>query len=123
MAFCGFCGYNNESGSTFCPMCGRPMNGPTLDNPLRGKAIASMVLGIIACALSGIVGIVTGTIGLNFSLKIKKDPDAYLKNKGVVTAGFICSIIGLCLGVLTLILEIILIIFYVNLFTSGYLYY
>lgn len=114
MSFCGYCGYNNETGSTYCPMCGRPMNGTTLANPLRGRAIASMVLGIISCALSGLVGIITGIIGLNFSTKLKKDPDAYSKNKGFVTAGFICSIIGICLSVFYLIFLTIFSIVYLN---------
>ena len=118
MSFCGYCGYNNETGSTYCPMCGRPMNGTTLDNPLRGRAIASMVLGIVSCALASslVIGLVTGIIGLNFSTKLKKDPDAYSKNKGFITAGFICSIIGISLSAFYMIFGTIFSIVYLSYF-------
>jgi uncharacterized membrane protein len=76
------------------------------------NATACLVLGIISIAIC-LIGFITGIIGI---ILHKKDKEIYATNPAVYEAsfknskaGYICSIIGLCLSVLV-------IIFYVGYF-------
>ena len=65
-----------------------PINGPV---PGKGKATASLVLGILSFFF---VPVILGIIGLVLSCQSKKE--GY--QSGVRTAGFVTSLIGLILG-------------------------
>ncbi len=62
-------------------------------------AIASLVLGIISLVLSfcglGIISVFTAIVGIVLGTLGRKDPE----KKGMATAGLICSIIALVLGI------------------------
>lgn len=84
--------FNNENNNITPPQV-------TPAIPGRGKAIASLVLGIlsIVCwffAVSSIVSIIFGIIGLILSSSAKKD--GY--QGGIKTGGFVTSLIGLIGG-------------------------
>jgi hypothetical protein len=108
--FCIQCGYNLTSipiGST-CPECGRAVapafHGQVL--PTSGKSIASLVLGICSipsCVLYGVPAIVCGILAIVFARKAKaqlKAGQAGGSTQSMATAGLICGIIGLCLGLI-----------------------
>ncbi len=74
----------------------------------RSAAIASLVLGIVAVALSElpIVPIILAAIGLSQASKAKR-----LGNTGgLQTAGFILSVLGMVFGVLFLLLYVVVIV-------------
>lgn len=71
-------------------------------NPAKGKAVASLVLGIIALVLCwwgwvGIVSIILSIIGIILGVGARKEllPD---QGKGMATGGLVCSIIALVLS-------------------------
>ena len=60
----------------------------------NGKAIAGLVLGIVSIVLIffgayGVFGLICGVIGIILSIKARNENPT-----GIVTAGFVCSIIG-----------------------------
>ncbi|CAN2326312.1 DUF4190 domain-containing protein [Fusobacterium sp. oral taxon C10] len=63
-------------------------------------AIASLVLGIVSLVLSffglGIISVFTAIVGIILGVLGRKDPE----KKGMATAGLVCSIIALVLGVI-----------------------
>lgn len=63
-------------------------------------AIAALVLGIVSIVLSffgqGIMGAILGVVGVILGVLGKKDPE----RKGMATAGMVCSIIGIVLGLI-----------------------
>ncbi|WP_306639879.1 CCC motif membrane protein [Sanyastnella coralliicola] len=84
------------------------------------NATASLVLGIISivgsCLFAGLVGLITGIIGLVISGKDKKEyaanPEAYTEQSYKLSkAGRVCSIIGLILSALAFIFVIIYVVF------------
>lgn len=108
--FCVQCGYNLTGvaiGST-CPECGRVVatsfHAQML--PTSGKAITSLVLGICSipvCILYGIPAIICGVLAIIFARIAKaqvEEGKAGSNSKGMATAGLICGIIGLGLGLL-----------------------
>ena len=81
---------------------GPPGYVPQVDAP---GATAGLVLGILSLVFSGpLLGLILAWIGFSKSRYAKAicaaDPTRY-SNAGVAQAGYICSIIGLCLGALT----------------------
>lgn len=78
------------------------------------NSTAALVLGIVAivgCIFYGIVGLVCGIIGLVLANKgiaqYNADPQAYTKSSfNNIKAGRVCSIIGICLSALYIILLI-----------------
>lgn len=70
---------------------------------LKGRATASMVLGIIACVLGwfvwvSIAGLICGIIGLVLAAKVRKEAQALgEKPTGIMTAGLVLSIVGTAL--------------------------
>ena len=63
-------------------------------------AIASLILGIISLILSffglGIISVFTAIVGIILGVLGRKDPE----KKGMATAGLVCSIIALVLGII-----------------------
>ncbi len=73
----------------------------------HGKAVAALVLGIIACAsvltgVGAIVGVILGIIGIVLARKAKNAGNT----EGICKAGFILSIIGLCVSGVGLIMTL-----------------
>ena len=72
----------------------------------KGLAIASMVLGIVACVIAwwglayGIIGIVCAIVGLVLAILAQKSYKAIGQKNGMATAGLILSIIGLVLAII-----------------------
>lgn len=121
MKKCTNCGADVEDGVKFCPNCGARLEStgyqadstPTLNSSYvsypkhhTGSDIASMVLGILSLVFTSFVGIVLGTIGLCLAIKGKKEK----RQNGYITAGFVCSLIGLILGAIIFIVMIIVIV-------------
>ena len=106
--FCVQCGYNLTGiaiGST-CPECGTHVESSMLAHqlPTSGKSIASLVLGICSiplCIVYGIPSVVCGALSVWFAYAARaqvRDGDVGPGSKGMATAGLVCGIIGLCLG-------------------------
>jgi hypothetical protein len=124
---CKQCGTEVPEGVKFCPSCGAPVeaeakeagqasgpmtlpdtggqgapSGPSYAPPKKnnGKAIASLVLGILALVSfftgwGAIVGLILGVVGIVMGVNAKKEIDATgQEGKGMATAGLVCSIIG-----------------------------
>lgn len=115
--FCKYCGNQVPDGSQFCQVCGKVLSSeqgaaqtmqqsqtyqpyhpyqpyPSVAEPARGMAIASLVLGIISFFLFPIV---CGPLGLIFGCVAKSKGNT----TGKATAGIICSIIGFVLWLFT----------------------
>ena len=72
----------------------------------KGLAIASMILGIVACVIAwwglvcGIIAIVCAIVGLVLAIKAQKSYKALGQKNGMATAGLILSIVGLVLSII-----------------------
>jgi hypothetical protein len=76
-------------------------SAPYTPAPNNGKAVASLVLGIVSivfCWIYGIVGIIPGIIGLVLGISAKKETPS-----GMATAGLVLSIIGVAINGIILI--------------------
>lgn len=83
----------------------QPPVTPGNSGKASGTQIASLVLGIISillCCCYGAPSLILGIIGLVCGIKGNKE-----NKNGVGTAGIVCSIIGLIMGVASLIYYII----------------
>lgn len=106
--FCYRCGYNLSGVAVGgqCPECGTPVASSygTSVGPSSGKAIASMVLGIVsipACVSWGIGSLVCGTLAVIFWHLAKQDlkRGGYSANSnGMAIAGLVCGLAGLVIG-------------------------
>ena len=79
--------------------------GPIGSLPELPGATAGLVLGICSIVFSGpIIGLILGFLGFQKSREAKQtaamNPGIYA-NAGIAQAGYVCSIIGLCLGAVT----------------------
>ncbi len=79
--------------------------GPIGSLPELPGATAGLVLGICSIGFSGpINGLILGFLGFQKSREAKQiaamNPGIYA-NAGIAQAGYVCSIIGLCLGAVT----------------------
>lgn len=87
--------------------CNGGYQGPVEDAGARNMAIGSLTLGILSIltafspGILGIIGIAMGIIGIILSRKAK--PRLPAGGAGMATAGFVCSIVGLCLSAVTLV--------------------
>ena len=105
------------SGSTLganCPQCGAPIvAGQFQGGGSSGKAVTSLVLGIISipmCFCCGIVGVILGPLAIFFGTQAKKDIAQGIappNSAGMAQAGLICGIVGTSLGGIALIMNII----------------
>lgn len=72
----------------------------------KGLAIASLILGIVACVIawwglvSGIIGIICAIVGLILAINAQKSYKALGQKNGMATAGLILSIVGLVLSII-----------------------
>ncbi|MGE7921513.1 DUF4190 domain-containing protein [Viridibacillus sp. NPDC093762] len=86
----------------------------------NSKSIVSLVLGILSIFLPlHFIGLILGIIGIILSSKSMKEIDLTSeKGKGLAISGKVCSIIGICVQIL-LILLIVLSIASVSLLTNS----
>lgn len=107
---CTQCGYNLTGvtiGSS-CPECGLLVGQGTLAAsqylPMSGKAIASLVMGILSivtCSAYGILSVPCGIIAIYLSWGVKDQivrQEVSPSSAGLAKAGKVCGIVGLCLG-------------------------
>jgi len=123
--FCQKCGSQLQENSMFCANCGAsatpiPQNADTTSCghqysnnsynhnhqnnvvhtgpiPGKGKAVASLVLGICAIVLPiPFLDVILAIIGLFMAASAKKEGFS----GGLQTAGFVCSLVGLILSIL-----------------------
>jgi hypothetical protein len=116
---CKKCGTELEEGAKFCPSCGEPVEGearesgpvappdqeedtscPPPAQKTNGKAIASLVLGIISIlsiftGSFAFIGLICGIVGIILAVNAKKEiAVSGDEGKGMATAGLVCAIIG-----------------------------
>ena len=92
---------NYQDNTAYQPLPATPDNG----GKASGTQIASLVMGIISivlCCCYGAPSVIMGIIGLVCGIKGNKE-----NKNGIGTAGIVCSIIGLLLGLISLIYYII----------------
>ncbi|MBK5441932.1 MULTISPECIES: DUF4190 domain-containing protein [unclassified Peribacillus] len=80
----------------------------------NSKAIVSLIMGILSLLIP-FIGIILGILGLIFASKSKKEmAQSGESGIGLVTAGKICSIIGIILNVIMILIFLVLFFFTVN---------
>jgi len=90
----------------------KPMKLPA---PYSGLVLTMGILSIFTfCCCSGILGIIFSIIAIVFAIvskrEVKRNSDLYDENSlGKVNAGKICAIVGLILGLVTLIIAIVVV--------------
>ncbi|MFG2680054.1 DUF4190 domain-containing protein [Streptomyces sp. NPDC048392] len=93
----GYPGYGQGYGWSGMPM-----------PPQNGLGTASMVLGILACALFclyGVVSLVLGVLAVVFGIKGRRKAERGLaSNHGQAQAGFVMGIVGIVLGIAVIVL-------------------
>lgn len=106
---CPNCGYN-LTGATIgmgCPECGMIVGAGLLgaaNMPTTGKAVASMVLGILSilgCMSYGLISIICGPLAIIFARQTKRlalDGGVSPSSESMATAGLVCGIIGTVIG-------------------------
>ena len=80
-----------------------PVGGQPQDHP---KGTQILVLGILSLVCCGVLGPFAWMMGSGARKEMAARPNVYWGNKGIVTAGWVCGIIGsvfLILGVLYLV--------------------
>ncbi len=93
--FCPACGVSVAAGVALCPACGAAMRAPSYRAPqidAGGKAIASLVLGILGLVvwILPIIGLPVTIIGVVQGAKA-----LHSRQRGMAIAGLILSVIGL----------------------------
>lgn len=137
---CNQCGTENVEGTRFCKSCGSPMgveqtkvqeepqmtSQPTTQvtpQPMpqyntsqqnggqeMGNGIACMVLGIVSIVFgcTPLIGLVCGIIAIIMN---RKDQQLGIQSS-YHKAGFVCGIIGVCLGAITLVYCVVWVCFF-----------
>lgn len=104
---CMSCGYNivGLRLGDYCPECGtQVMQFASQTHLSSGKAIASMVLGIVSiigCFAYGIISLPCGIIAVVYAKKARlaiQNGTAPVNSQGMATAGRVCGWIGIVLG-------------------------
>ncbi len=111
---CTRCGYDLTATAIGgrCPECGLPATQSlqSIVLPTSGKAVASLVLGIISIPGSGcwgIVGFVCGVLAIVLWKEARADIAAGTRvgsSAGLAKAGLICGLVSVSLGALFLVL-------------------
>ncbi|MEM9419543.1 MAG: hypothetical protein AAGA25_10915 [Planctomycetota bacterium] len=108
---CPQCGYNLTGiaiGSS-CPECGLVVGSGIFGanhKPTSGKAIASMVLGIVSivgCCMWGLPGVICGGLAVILGRGVRDQVNAgevHPSSQSMAAAGVTCGAIGLVLGLL-----------------------
>lgn len=87
-----------------------------MENTLNRKSVASLTLGILSLIIP-YIGLILGIIGVIFSAKSLKEIDlSNQQGRGLAISGKVCSIVGICLQALLIIL---LILGFVSYFIIG----
>ena len=118
---CPNCGYNltGVSIGSICPECGLVVGHGALGGqtgPTSGKAVTSMVLGIVSivgCMFYGLPSLICGPLAIVFSRLAQRqinDGEVGGGSQGMATAGLICGIIGTGLAFLGICLLVFVIV-------------
>jgi uncharacterized membrane protein len=83
----------------------QPYGGASVPHPRATLVLVFGILGLVCCTPFGIAAWVMGNNALR---EIDANPAAY-NNRGTVTAGKICGIVSVCLGILGVLLSVALI--------------
>ena len=78
------------------------------------QSVTAMVLGIVSLVVTWFpfVGLVLAIVGLTMSRSNRKFAEAHgFKENSMNTAGYVTSIVGLVLGILTIIVTVLVIVF------------
>ncbi len=78
------------------------------------QSVTAMVLGIVSLIVTWfpIIGLVLAIVGLTMSRSNRKFAEAHgFKENSMNTAGYVTSIVGLVLGILTIIVTVLVIVF------------
>lgn len=96
-----------------CPECGLVIGRGIFDAaaqlPTSGKAVASLILGILAivgCSTYGVVSIPCGIIAIVLARQVKQQiiaQEVSPSSESLAKAGSICGIVGMCVGGLMLV--------------------
>jgi|Deesub1362A_J573_1020465.scaffolds.fasta_scaffold16261_2 uncharacterized membrane protein len=84
-----------------------------MENKYSGKAIASLVLGIVGVwwCITGVVGVVCGVLAVIFSVKAREEiKEKHLKGEGMSIAGLVCGIIGIVGGVVMTLIWLLMVV-------------
>lgn len=112
---CPNCQYN-LTGATIgmaCPECGMIVGGGLLganNMPASGKAVASLVLGIVSilgCMFYGIPAMICGPLALIFARQAKGQAqrgEVNPSSENMAMAGFVCGLIGTIMGAVVLVI-------------------
>ncbi|MES1040032.1 DUF4190 domain-containing protein [Peribacillus simplex] len=80
----------------------------------NSKAIVSLIMGVLSLFIP-FIGIILGILGLIFASKSKKEMKVTGESgDGLVTAGKVCSIVGIILNVLLILIFLVFFYFSVN---------
>jgi len=125
---CMSCGYSIV-GLTLgerCPECGtQVMQFASQTTQSSGKAITSMVLGIVSivtCMAYGIIGLPCGIIAVVFAKKARlaiQAGTAPVNSQGMATAGRVCGWIGIILSSLMVAYLLFIVFVFVGLLAAG----
>ncbi|MGE7765708.1 DUF4190 domain-containing protein [Peribacillus sp. NPDC096540] len=86
----------------------------------NSKAIVSLIMGILSILIP-FIGIILGILGLIFASKSKKEiSQSGESGHGLVTAGKVCSIIGIILNVILIFIFLVFFYFTVNMDSMSY---
>ena len=78
------------------------------------QSITAMVLGIVSLVVTWfpVIGLVLAIVGLTMSRSNRRFAEAHgFKENSMNTAGYVTSIVGLVLGILTIIVTVLVIVF------------
>jgi len=99
---------NNQFNYNAPPQYGNQWGQPQREDPGKGMALASLILGIASLVMP-YAGVICGILGLVFAIvSKKKSADTGFIPSGMSTAGMICSIIGLALWVIIIIYALVI---------------